>query len=190
MLTPEKPLPAEVADWKIIFCGASVGYAWRLHLVYPNVRTLTDYRFDKTNIVEEALDAHPDAVIVKECAAYFPDGDTDIEVYAGWMRQLREGGTRPIAATVVPVTRAHAQAHAGRAEGLWAFNDELRALCQAEGYALLDLERALRVSANDRHLRPEIADRDGLHLPRRSYRECLDHLVPVALLDARQRYDG
>ncbi len=189
VITPQKPLPPEVASWRVAFCGASVGSCWRLPLVYPRVTTYTEYAFDKTPILDRALAAGPDAVVLKECAAYFPKhGDeVDRSAFVGWIERIAGSGSRPIIATVVPVTANHAGANPGRVEAIWDFNDWLRELCAKRDLPLLDLERALRVSSNDRHLREGLDDGDGLHLRYSTYRAYLDHLLPIALFAAHQR---
>jgi hypothetical protein len=189
VITPRRPLPPEVASWRVAFCGASVGYNWRLPLVYPGITTFTEYAFDKGPLVERALGGSPEAVVLKQCAAYFPEhgGETDRVAFCEWIERIGAAGSRPIIATVVPVTATHAAAHPGRAEGLWAFNDWLRELASERNLTLLDLERTLRISRNDRHLRAGLDDGDGLHLRYGTYRAYLDHLLPIALLDAYLR---
>lgn len=182
LYTHDIPLPARVARKKVILVGASVGKAWRLHLVYPNIRTFALYDFDKTPSIRKAIAARPDAIIIKECAAYFPSPEVDRALVEGWIRQIRSAGIRPVLATVVPVTRAHAQAHPGRADGLWAFNDWLRELAAAESIPLLDLEARLRISDADRHLVTGLDDGDGLHLARTTYRHHMDQLILPLLL--------
>jgi len=181
-VTHRIPLPPQVADRRVIFIGASVAKDWRLHLVFPRIKTLVTYEFDKSPLVEQALGQRPDAVVIKECAAYFPGPGVRRELVQGWVRQIRAAGARPALATVVPVTREHAAGKPGRAEGLWAFNDWLRALCESEGVPLLDLEAALRCSAADRHLDERLDSGDGLHLTRRTYRRQMDGLIPPLLL--------
>ena len=184
LITHKIPLPASVAHKQLHFLGASVGLDWRLHLVFPNIRTFTAYQFDKAQLVADSLTGSmPDGVIIKECAAYFPSDEQGRELLVrGWIRGLRDAGIRAALATVVPVTAEHAAAAPGRAEGLWAFNDWAREFCQDEGVPLLDLEAALRVSAEDRHLDPALHCGDGLHLSQRAYRRHVDLLIPPLLL--------
>ena len=184
LATRQIPLPASVAHRRVHFLGASVGRDWRLHLVFPNIRTFTAYQFDKAELVASSHTwPRPDGVIIKECAAYFPSEEQGRErLVQRWARGLRDAGIRVALATVVPVTVDHAALAPGRAEGLWAFNDWARGFCLEEGVHLLDLEATLRVSAGDRSLDPAWHSGDGLHLNRRAYRKRLDRLIPPLLL--------
>lgn len=184
LVTRKIPLPASVAHKQLIFAGASVGRDWRLPLVFPNIQTLTAFQFDKGELVARCVAEAPDGVILKECAAYFPQKDERQReaMVLGWVRDLRQAGIRVALATVVPVTREHAGQVPGRAQGLWAFNDWVRDLCQDQGIPLLDLEAALRCSPDDRGLRPQVHSGDGLHLSRQTYRRHLDPLIPPLLL--------
>jgi lysophospholipase L1-like esterase len=182
VVTRRIPLPAPVADKRIVFIGASVGKEWRLHLVFPGIETLVTYEFDKSELVAQAVSARPDAIIIKECAAYFPSSSVRQELVPQWVERIRGAGIRPILATVVPVTRQHAQARPGRIEGLWAFNAWLRDYAAAEDLPLLDLEAALRRSSRDRYLDHGLDNGDGLHLSLSTYRRRLDPLIPPLLL--------
>jgi hypothetical protein len=184
IITPKLPLPREIAAKRVIFVGASVGKAWRLHLVSPSIRTWAAYEFDKSPLVRRAIAARPDAILIKECAAYFPADGVDRDLVIRWVQQIRAGHIRPMLATVVPVTASHAVCFPGRAEALWEFNDWLRTFAAAEGVPLLDLEAALRVSGEDRHLQEHWAESDGLHLPGPTYRQHLDRLIPPLLIQA------
>jgi len=182
VVTHRIPLPEVVAHKRVVFIGASVARQWRLHLVFPRIETLATYEFDKTQLVQQAIQRRPDAIVIKECAAYFPSPQVKRELVERWVVQIRDAGILPVLATVVPVTRAHAARRPGRAEGLWAFNDWVRDHCTTEGIPLLDLEAALRCCAADRHLDRQFDSGDGLHLSRRTYRQQLDSLIPVLLL--------
>jgi hypothetical protein len=185
----KKTLPSEIRDWKIQFIGASVGYAWRLDVVF-GIEPSKIYAFDKTALVDDAISEGVDCVIIKECAAYFPDNGVDKALYLGWLDKLQQAGIAVVIATVVPVTKADADRHPGRADGIAAFNDWLREIAKDRGLALLDLERALRVSDEDRLLKAGLDNGDGLHLRPSTYRAYLDHLVVPALMQAyenRQR---
>ncbi|MCC6750186.1 MAG: hypothetical protein IT371_21140 [Deltaproteobacteria bacterium] len=181
LVTPRIPLPPDLARRRVIFIGASVGHAWRLPLVFPNLETRAVYAFDKTEAVRDAIASRPDAVILKECAAYFPNEGIDFALVEQWVAELRAAGIRPVLATVAPITRELEAREPGRAAALWAFNDRLRDYASSERLPLLDLERALRVSTTDRYLRPGLDTGDGLHLARKTYRYYLDHLIPPLL---------
>ncbi len=184
LVTPRIPLPPSVAHKEVVLVGASVGKDWRLHLPFPGTVTLDIYQFDKSEMVAEALGRRPDLVILKECAAYFPldDPEASQALVRGWIDQVRAADVAVALATVVPVTRDHALAEPGRAEGLWAFNDWVRGHASDHGLEVLDLEAAVRCAAEDRHLDDALHSGDGLHLTRRTYREHLDGLLPPLLL--------
>jgi len=186
LITPRKPLPPEVTSWQVIFVGASLTYAWRIPLVYPNFSILTAYHFDKSPQIDAAIARRPQAVVIKECAAYFPNNEVNRDLIELWVDRLKAVNIAPILATVVPVTRAHASKHPQRIEEIWAFNDWLGELASDRQVTLLDLERALRISEQDRHLREDLHSGDGLHLKMRTYRNHLDHLIPTALLSAHE----
>ena len=182
LVTQRIPLPASVADKRIVLIGASVGKAWRLHLVFPRVRTLALYAFDKSPLVRRAIADRPDAIIIKECAAYFPSDAVRRDLVERWVQEIRAAHIRPVLATVVPVTRGHALRQVGRAEAIREFNDYLRELASAQQVPLLDLEAALRSSARERYLEDGLDTGDGLHLARATYRQHLDSLIPPLLL--------
>jgi hypothetical protein len=184
LVTPRIPLPASVAEKRVVVVGASVGKAWRLHLVFPNVRSIADYRFDKSETVAQAIHERPDAIVLKECAAYFPErgGAADLELLRRWIREIRGAGILAAVATVVPVNAAHAARVPGRAEAIRAFNESLRAAAAEDDVPVLDLEAALRTSAEDRLLGDGLDSGDGLHLSTSTYRDRLDSLVPPLLL--------
>lgn len=187
LTTQRVALPATVADKRIIFIGASVGKAWRLHVVFPRVRTLALYEFDKSPLVRQAIALHPDVIIIKECAAYFPSSAVQRDLVERWVQQIRAAQIRPVLATVVPVTRGHALRNVGRAEAIREFNDWLRQLAAAQQVPLLDLEAAVRRSAEERYLVDGLDTGDGLHLARTTYREHLDSLIPPLLLRTFER---
>lgn len=182
LVFPPVPLPPSVADRTVVLVGASVGRDWRLHRRYPRLRTLALYQFDKTPALAQALALRPDAVILKECAAYFPREPEHQTLVPRWIRTLRQAGIRPVLATVVPVTREHARHKPGRAEGLFAYNDWIRIYCEENKIPILDLEAAVRTSPEDRFLDGRLHAGDGLHLSARTYRERLDSLIPPLLL--------
>ncbi len=182
LVTPTLPLPGSVRERRVMFIGASVGRAWRLELVFPNIRAVAAYQYDKSELVQQAAAERPEGVILKECAAYFPSEREPLHMVPRWVDQLRTAGIAVALATVAPVTREHAAQVPGRAEGLWRFNDALRDYCSGHEVPLLDLEAALRVSPTDRHLDGALHSGDGLHLSRRTYRRRLDPLIPPLLL--------
>lgn len=188
LITRQLPLPPEVKDWRIAFCGASVGAAWRLKFVFPTIQLYTEYDFDKSKIIQRAIADGADAIMLKECAAYFPAHRDDFPRYRDWIEEIKGAQIAPIMVTVVPVTHQHAAEHPGRIEAIHRFNDQIRSYAQEKNVALLDLEKALRISLNDRYLKEEFDNGDGLHLCYQTYRSSLDHLIPIALSNAYQRH--
>jgi len=171
-----------------VLVGASVGRAWEFQkiparlglgngLIFGN---RTKYEFDKTSEIESLtkIPIKPSGVIIKECAAYFPrELISSKELIKKWVMMLRSSGIRPILATTVPVTKEHDNRNPGRFNSLLVFNDFIKEYASKENISVLDLEKALRIDGNDRHLRNEYAAPDGLHLVERAYREVLDGLV-------------
>ena len=164
-----------VNNWKLD------GIAARTGIERYRFEVLREYDFDKSKKVDQVLaggQPRPGAVIVQECAVYCP-GDLQAYqgMYRGWIEKLQARGLRPVIATVVPPARSRGwwqdakdfakERLLGRPsqfEQVTAFNDWLRALGAERGVPVLDLERLLRVSAEDRHMRPEFNAGDGIHL--------------------------
>jgi hypothetical protein len=199
-------MPVQGAKMKrhVVLLGASVGKAWDFPGLPARVsggdytcESVTEYRFNKSDelaaILSRAQDK-PDAVIIKECAAFFPG---DLMKYQGlirrWADECRRASVVPIFATVVPVTRTYPfrtfvlhLLHGkflyprGTFEGIIAYNDWIREYAAQEKLTLIDLEAAVRISPKDRHLKESFARKDGLHLNSKAYRE-LDRTVIPAL---------
>jgi hypothetical protein len=198
----------------VMLVGASVGKAWKLadftrrtndgaHLL----ESVAVYDFDKTEMIEEILmrpkrkfrltktyllgffkpaPQRPDAIILKECAAYFPG---DLERYKGlmtkWVARIREAGIEVMVATVVPVTERRAGEQPGKIEGIRAYNDWVHEFAQRERIPVLDLEAAMATQDGRRFLRDEWTSGDGLHLNAQAY-QALDQTL-ADLLAQRQR---
>lgn len=198
---------------KIVLIGASVGRAWDLPGL-PDRHRVEGYAFsyighggfDKSAPLAQVLygpEGRPDAVILKECAAYFP-GDLAVfkQMMTSWIDQCLEAGVVPIPATVVPVTRSHSFKKFGidivklrnpfrqgipfqykRQKQILEYNDWIRSYGQAKGLAVLDLEKAVRKSDRNRFLAGRLAKVDGLHLNRKAYL-VLDPIVAPTLESA------
>ncbi len=142
----------------------------------------------------------PDAVLLKECAAYFP-GDlmNNKRLMKNWIADCQRAGVIPVPATVVPVTKAHSIKKFGidilklrnpfksggpfrnkRQKALIEYNDWIRAYCRENGLTVLDLEAAVRKNEKNRFLRSRFAKIDGLHLNEKGYR-VLDATVIATL---------
>jgi len=103
------------------------------------------------------------------------------------LRSLRRtAGIVPILATVVPVTRGAKEDVPGRLELIRDYNDWVREFASSEGIAVLDLERAVRVSHEDRSL-PASKSTDGMHLIPRTYSKDFDPIVYPTLVKAFEK---
>jgi hypothetical protein len=194
----------------VVLLGASVGHAWNIEALPERLKQaesvqdnsfefVGDYQFDKTMTLKRLLarkENKPDAIIIKECAAYFPG---EFEQYQalmkGWIKECKDAGVIPIPTTVVPVAKATSlkdivkdllkpllgkASSTQRLEALLQYNDWIRAYTKQEGLALLDLEKTLRISETDRRLRGDLHSGDGLHLNAQAY-GLLDQIVIPAL---------
>lgn len=167
-----KVIPHDGGNDYYALVGASVGKSWnigqlpeRLNLkkgiVFGN-RTV--YQFDKTEVVNDLVNLpfSVSGVILKECSAYFPrDLETSKKQLISWINKLQQNGIRPILATTVPVTDGRASKEPEKQESLLLFNDFIRQYVTQNNIGLLDLEKALRISNTDRHLRDDYAREDG-----------------------------
>lgn len=209
----QKPVHRSVetkGERRVLLLGASIGRNWNFSALGERINRheyAFEYSdggaFDKSAKLMEILarkENRPDAVFLKECAAYFPG---DIKQYQGlmkkWVEACRESGVIPIPTTVVPVTRWHSLKKFGidivklrnpfklgspltpnRQLAIQSYNDWIRAFCAQNGLLLLDLEEAVRTSEKDRFLRSDLATVDGLHLNQEGYR-ILDRIVIPAI---------
>jgi lysophospholipase L1-like esterase len=214
----------------IVLLGASVGNTWNIESLpdrliksgssplAPDASRLAvsqyrfeyvgEYQFDKTNALQQILkrkENKPDAIFIKECAAYFP-GDLSHyqELLKGWIKQCKESKVVPIPTTVVPVIEPDFSnlklklkdtikwvlgrpTLSSRLEGLIKYNDWIKSYGQREGLIILDLEAPLRISEKDRSLKIELHSGDGLHLNQKAY-SLLDQIV-LPTLDQALRND-
>jgi len=191
---------------EIVLLGASIGSAWNISLLPERINNF-DYvfeyidggSFDKSDKLKEIIsrkENKPDAIFIKECAAYFPG---DLELYKSlmkqWIRECQKENVIPIPTTVVPVTRLHSikkflidivkrrnplkygnPFKNKRNEEILEFNDWIRMYCEKIGLSVLDLEAAVRYSEENRFLREDLAKVDGLHLNKNAYKN-LDQIV-------------
>ncbi len=182
--------PREKGSKYFILVGASVGKGWEFEKLPFRENWKSDivlgfrakYDFDKSdkikNIIE--LPIPISGVIIKECAAYFPrDIDKSQKLIKEWVNLLRTHNITPLLATVVPVTREHDAKRPGRFNSILLFNDFIRKYAYQENIEILDLEKALRISDEDRHLRDEYAQPDGLHLVNKAYLKLDQTFLPL-----------
>lgn len=200
----------------VVLLGASVGQAWKIDSLPERLgqnsganrysfEFVGDYQFDKTQTLRKILQRKqnkPDAILLKECAAYFPGDLTRYqELMKSWVKECRDAGVIPVPTTVVPVIRQQswmtrmkdAVKHLlGRPttgmqlEKITQYNNWIRSYADAEKLTVLDLEAALRVSDDDRSLRTDLHSGDGLHLNPKAY-QLLDPIVVPALDQSLKR---
>lgn len=202
-------LPKEALKSRhIVLLGASIGYAWKIAELPKRIEIkgytfeyVGEDGFDKSQTLIKILSRpnRPEAIFLKECAAYFPG---DIAHYQNlmkkWVEDCRKAGVIPILVTVVPVRDPSIlklqywknivkkiiypgkPTVEARLRDLTAFNDWVRKYASEQKLALLDLEEALRISESDRRLRPDFDGGDGLHLNAEAYIQ-LDKIVMPTL---------
>lgn len=188
----------------IVLLGASVGKAWSISGLPDRIGNSEytfeyagEYSADKSEKLASILDRgqeKPDAIIIKECAAFFPGASEKLKpLIRDWVGACRDEGVIPVLATVVPVVRSfplrvfflnllHGKWRypKGVFEAIIEFNDWVRDYAGEEGLVVLDLEAALRTSSCDRHLNGRYARKDGLHINEKAYME-LDRIVIPAM---------
>ena len=185
----------------VLLLGASVGQDWKIESLPERLKPAAaakdyrfeyvgEYAFDKTEALMKILqrkENKPDAILIKECAAYFP-GDLRQyqELMKGWVKECKEAGVIPVPTTVVPVVSSKNKTIKERAkdfiktilgrrtttsqlEGIFQYNDWVREYAVREGLTVLDLEEQLRTSRDDRSLRVDLHSGDGLHLNSKAY---------------------
>ena len=201
----------------IVLLGASVGKAWNIESLPNRIRQsntnnssdpinpknlinyrfeyVGEYQFDKSKALQQILqrkENKPDAIFIKECAAYFPgDFPHYQELMKRWIRQCQEAKIIPNPTTVVPVIKDMSlktkikdyikryvgkSPNTSRLTGILQYNDWIKSYAQKEGLTVLDLETPLRTSNKDRSLRIDFHSGDGLHLNSRAY-TLLDSIV-------------
>lgn len=211
---------AKQGNKHILLLGASIGGGWDISLLPERIKNYDftfEYlhggsTFDKSVRLREVIargEKKPDAIFLKECAAYFPG---NFELYKSlmeqWVKDCREANVVPIPVTVVPVTRLHSLKkfaidivklrnpfkqgspfRARRQRAILEYNDWIRVFCAQNDLSLLDLEQAVRKSEKDRYLRSKLAKIDGLHLNKKAYR-VLDQIVIPTLEKVQWRASG
>ncbi len=186
-LLPPMPLPVEVLSSRVVLVGASVAEFWNVEARYPCVSVVARYDFDKTPVLDQLLARRPlpDAVIIKQCAAYFPAPiEPRQNLVTEWLDRLGDLRISPILATVAPVTDDHDARNPGRMPGIVDFNNWIRSEASFRSVPILDIATALRASSGDPHLPRKLATHDGLHLTRRAYRRRLDPILQSVLIEA------
>jgi len=196
----------------IVLLGASIGKRWNISSLPDRIGN-SDYwfeyigssGFDKSDKLIEILSrkkSKPNAIIIKECAAYFP-GDLNLykKLIKKWIKQCQEKNVMPIIATVLPITRLNFFKQFlidiikkrnpfrygyffknNRIKSIIEFNDWIKMYCHKNNLFIVDLETAVRYSEKNRFLREDYAKIDGLHLNKKAYK-VLDQALICALED-------
>ena len=192
---------------KIVLLGASVGKAWDIKQLPERISCYSyqfeysgAYQFDKSSALNELLLSEhnrPDAIFLKECAAYFP-GDisfTDAKrLMVQWIQDCHTSRVIPIPTTVCPITKDRDQRFKTNnplkriiksllgismqtcMDRILEYNDWIKAYALENNLVVLDLETPLRISERERFLRDDLTKGDGLHLNTKAYR-ILDGIV-------------
>lgn len=178
---------------RFVLLGASIGKGWNLpafqqRAAMPELSFsfVGVYEFDKSRALDALLlhpENRPDAILLKECASYFPgDPRTQRSLVRRWIDEIRRAGVVPILVTVAPVVAPNGMldrakefvkervlGRPDRAAQIRETNEWLRDAANRDGLPLLDLEKALRRSDEDRSLDPAFTSGDGLHLNAAGY---------------------
>ena len=186
------PREEQLERKKILLLGASIGHAWYINQYFNYIENLAVYNFDKRKalleyLTNEGTHKKPDAVILKECAAFITsskdkfdeDFDHYKEIYEDTVKIIRENDVIPVIATVCPVASTGPHLN-----NILTFNDWLKQYALDNNLAVIDIERGVRTSESDRRLRKELSQEDGLHLNREAYEKGLNPLVVPALKEA------
>lgn len=162
----------------IVFIGASIGRDWKIEQLPERQPALKDvailfwpeYQFDKTRIVDHVMKIpiKPDAILIKECAAYFPlNIEQAGKEYLDWFELLKKNNLKAVAVTTVPVTISNEKQNPGRAESIYAFNSFLK----SSGEKVYDLVPTLSdPQTGGMFLQESLAQEDGLHLNQKAYK--------------------
>ncbi len=178
---------------RVVLVGASIGKDWHFEQIGQRVQRpeyefgyTGCYEFDKSKLIQGLIaEANkPEVVLIKECSTYFPgDAEAYKKQVMSWVAELRAAGVKPMLVTTAPVgkpTGAVAQAKLkvkkilGKPtwlDSITQFNDWMKSYAQQEGIPVFDLEAALRLSPEDRWLKPEYDSGDMVHLTPAAYSE-------------------
>ncbi len=187
----------------IVLLGASVGDGWDFPKLSQRVGNndytfefVRVYAFDKTEELRKILHRSinkPEAIIIKECAAYFPGNNEEFSsTIKKWIQECRDNNVKPILATVVPVTRFHMLKgniksilkksnpwKSSRIKSILDFNKWIRIYAKEQGLLVLDLENVVRENTRSGYLREDLDSGDGLHLNEKAYRLLDQIVIPV-----------
>lgn len=178
---------------RVVFLGASITEQLDLAGEFPGAPFVN--RGDGGQLVwqqylrlgPDALDLHPEAVVIKMCAInLLPDAPPFEETqryFAAMAEQVRARQVRVVFATTVPVSRAwdRAEADGTATAKIRRFNDWVRGEARAHHETLLDYAGALADA--DGYLPDALSD-DGLH-PNAQGRQRMISLIRSTLVEHR-----
>lgn len=182
----------EKSSKQVVLIGASIGNGWKFPEL-PNRKNISGFElefipvfdsFDKTPALEKVFkkEKTPDVVIIKECSVYFPG---QIDAYKSkimeWTSKLKEKGIKPVLATSVPSGKPDSIAYdlkqmvksvlgkPKKIDQLTEYNNWLRSFASDNNIVVLDFEKALRISDDNRYLNPKYDRGDYTHLNSEAY---------------------
>jgi hypothetical protein len=180
--------PEDLRDAAVVFVGASITENWDFGRYFSgyDFSKVIHYDWDKTAAWDQVQAAHPDVVVVKECAAYFySEGGTPLDEFEnsirGMVERIRAYGAIPVLCTTVPVDVGYGGCTQAQLDDLRAFNDWLRSYCSSQSIVLLDY--CQRIADAQGQLPAAYHDGDGLH-PNSAGYDVLSPLVIPALESA------
>jgi len=199
IINQENTMANEKNMKRIVLLGASVGKGWKIEQLSERLNKseyifeyVGEYQFDKTEKLLSLFSKEenkPDAIILKECAAYFPGNFSAYQnLVTKWIYLCRKNDINPILATVIPVRntgiiesfkewiKRDILKRETRQEAILKYNDWIRKIAAERNLAVLDLEKALRISDGQREMSKEFDNGDGLHINKAAY-EKLDNIV-------------
>lgn len=180
--------PENTFNRYVVLVGASVGKSWNLNELHLRKNTKNNiyfgyrgkYDFDKSDVIHSLIsnELKPNAVIIKECAKYFPrDIDSSLKLVDEWVASLKSNGIVPILATVVPVTSEHDKQNDNLMNSINEYNNALRSYSSDKNVSIIDLQSILSDGFEKNYLNPLYASEDGLHLNSMAYSDVLDDFL-------------
>jgi hypothetical protein len=182
-------VPSEKYSKYIVLVGASVGKSWDLNALVSRNNDINAfvgyrgyYKFDKKCIIMDLIQAQikPDAIIIKECAAYFPrENKSSLAMIEDWVELIIKSGILPLLSTVIPVTKENDVNNGkGRMESINLYNEGIRMIGEKKNIPVIDFQSILSKNNEvDGYLDEKYALEDGLHLTSETYANTLDEVL-------------
>jgi lysophospholipase L1-like esterase len=132
----------------------------------------------------------PDAIFIQECSVYFP-GDLDAykKKYKGWIDAVKEKGIKPVIVTTVPPAssqgftedvkmfiKKYILGRDSQHKQIEEFNNWLKEFASKENIPVLDLEKQIRISENERVMNDKYDSGDGIHVNAVAYKKLDNYL--------------